>query len=230
MADARAVLENRVLDAAAQALARRHEFSHDLTAVREGFEKLATSEPKDQILNQLKVMESTIQDLREPESIDTAPASVWNTFQSSAAQARLKFGILTKPDNEIFHRHLDARATQSVAAIFGSILQNISYHSDLAAYDSDGVPIPRATFHSTYLQGIDQAVVVLENQSLQYLDDDDARELYRYPVAGPSGELRLGTYIAGLNARRLGARIHACILENQRIIRTTIILPVGALA
>jgi GAF domain-containing protein len=229
LADARAVLENRVLDAAAHALTRRHEFSHDLTAVREGVEQLLTSEPKDEILNRLKVMESTIQDLREPESSDTVSASLWKTFQSCVAQAHLRFGIMTGPREEIFHRALDAHATQSLTAIFRSVLHNISYHSDLSAYDNQGQPVPRVTFHSTDLQGTDQAVIVLENQSLQILDEDEVREFYRYPVPGPGGELRLGTYIAGLNARRLGARIHACIAGDPHIIRTTIIVPVGAM-
>ena len=226
LADARAVLENRVLDAAAQALTRRHEFTHDLKEVREGFMKLKIAEPKDAILNQLKAMESTIQDLREPENFTIASATLWNIFQSCIAEAHLKFGIIAKPNERIFHHFLDQRATQAVATIFRSLLHNISYHSDITAYDKTGRPVPRVKFHSTFLQGTEQAVVILENRSRQHLDEDETRELYRYPVSGPGGELRLGTYIAGLNARRLGARIHACITDDQRIIRTTIIIPV----
>lgn len=226
LADSRAVLENRVLDAAAHALTRRHEFTHDLKAVRESFEKFKIAEPKDEIIDQLKAMESAIQDLREPENVTRSSATLWNIFQSCQAEVHLKFGIISKPDDESFHHLLDARATQAVSAIFRSVFHNISYHSDVTAYDKSGQPVPRVKFHSTLLQGTRQAVVVLENRSLQYLDEDEARELYRYPVPGPGGELRLGTYIAGLNARRLGARIHACITEDQRIIRTTIIIPV----
>jgi hypothetical protein len=69
-------------------------------------------------------------------------------------------------------------------------------------------------------------VVAVENMSFDILDEKSCAALHRYPAEGRAGEMRLGTYIAGLNARRIGARIHAMPIEGGRGLRTILIVPV----
>lgn len=229
LADARAALETRVLDSAAHALTRRHEFSSELKTMREGLEKLDASGSKEALFEKVNSLGTLIQDMREPDRQSQSPASLWQIFQDCAAQAQLEFGVIAKPKEAIFHESLDARASQAVATILRTVLRNVSYHSDLSAYDARGERVPRVRFSTIQIQGDLQAVIILENRSRNYLDENQCRALYRYPVEGPGGELRLGTYIAGLNARRIGARIHAALLDDLKTLRTTIIIPVGAL-
>lgn len=226
LADARASLERAVLDSAAHALAKRHEFIGDLMALREGIEKLSTEDSKDSLLQLVEAMRTLNQDLRTPQVQDAGSSSLWETFLACVRQAQLRFGLFGKPTDEMFFWPLDPAATQTIAPLFRSLLRNISYHSDTAAYDSERRPVPRVRFLTTRLQGLNQAIIILENKALGFLDPDLCKELYRYPVQGPGGELRLGTYIAGLNARRIGAQLHACALDDLQTFRTTMIIPV----
>jgi len=229
LADARASLEREVLDNAAHALAKRHEFIGDLMALRKGIEELSTEGSKDSLLERMEAMAALSQDLRTPQVHDAGSSSLWGTFVVCVRQTQLRFGLFDKPTDAAFFQPLDPAATQTIATVFRSLLRNISYHSDTAAYDSERRPVPRVRFLMTGLQGLNQAIIVLENKALGFLDPDFCKELYRYPVQGPGGQLRLGTYIAGLNARRIGAQLHACALDDLQTFRTTMIIPVGNL-
>jgi len=172
-------------------------------------------------------MEITMRELRETERPSSSPASIWQIFEDCRAQTQLRFGIITEPEDSIFLEPVRSNVAQALSVVFGSVLRNINYHSSLSAFDGEGRPVPRVLFTTTELQGEGQAVIVLENYSKKFLGEQACKELYRYPVQGGRGNLRLGTYIAGLNARRIGARIHACALEDNRTFRTTLVIPAG---
>lgn len=229
LADGRAALETSVLDNAAQALARRHEFSGDLTALAKDVKNLTEGSSKEPILARIASMHSAIKDLRDLPGRQSASASYWGIISEVAQAAQLRFGAISKPTDDIFHQKVSSQATQLLSTVLRSLFRNINFHSDISAHDSFGRPVPRAHFSVTKLQGTAQAVATFENFSRDFLEPDVCKQLYRYPITGPGGELRLGTYIAGLNARRMGARIHACCLEDKKTFRTTLIVPIGDL-
>jgi hypothetical protein len=230
LADGRAYLEAEILDDAANALTKKHDFIGDLRELRQKIE--GTQAPASSIralIEQVEPMESIIHDLREPRARTSVSESIWEILVKSAGALHMNFGRMREPEDDIFHLPINPAVAETVSTIFRCLLTNINRHSNMAGYDADGQPTPRAEFSTTTLQGSQQAVIALENYSLQYLSHDACRELYRYPVPGREGELRLGTYIAGLNARRAGARVHACVLDDFKTFRTTLILPVGEL-
>jgi GAF domain-containing protein len=230
LADARAELERNVLDRAAHALARHHEFSGDLEALGKQIHQLPPGGERDEMAGRIAAMGSIIADLRNPEIEDRrAPRTLWAVFVNCLTETPLSMPALAQPTDEIFFSPLDPLACRCLATVFQSVLRNMFNHSDMVASDPQGRPVPRAEFGRTTLAGQVQAVIRLENLTSGYLDLNLCRELYRYPVEGEEGELRLGAYIAGLNARRVDARIHGCALEDLRTFRTTIIVPVGVL-
>lgn len=229
LADARAELEGALLDRAAHALARRHDFSGVLKAIETDLKGIDTSPLKGKLLDKVGTLQSLVQDLREPEvSVELQAKSLWEIVEDTRKQISLDAAV-SQPTERLFHENLAPRASQSVAIVLSSVLRNVNYHSAQDARDSDGRPVPRISFGSTYLQGAVQAIVTVENLSLHYLEPGFCAELYRYPVGDPHGEIRLGTYIAGLNARRIGARIHANLLKDGKTLRTTLIVPVREL-
>jgi hypothetical protein len=228
LADSRAMLEAEVLDSAAHSLARRHEISGDLNALSSKIESQLSPGGEQVWLTQIESMKAVIEDLREQQPRTSEPSTLWQIFKDCSDKTQLRFSSLRKPSKKVFSEPLTPLATQVLSTVFHSLLRNINYHSSASAYDDEGKAVPRVRFGTTELQGVIQAVIVTENSSKKYVDPKLCRILYRYPVKGPEGELRLGTYIAGLNARRIGARVHACALSHK-IFRTTVLVPVGEL-
>lgn len=230
LADARAEFEGRILDKAAHALARRHEFGGDLNSLTRDIRALEARTSTDPLITKVDAMLSVIQDLREAEpGPEFGAATVWDIFNECRRETQLRFGELARPADRLFHETVSPRAAQSLTTVLRSLFRNINYHSSTEAFDDAGRPIPRATFARTTLGGSCQALVILENHSRKYLDPHFCEELYRYPVEGAEKDLRLGTYIAGLNARRTTARIYATALDDLRTFRTTIAIPVEEL-
>jgi GAF domain-containing protein len=228
LADSRAEIEGDLLDRTAQALTRRHEYSGVLTSMRADLEHVESDPLKEELSGKVETLQTLIQDLREPVAPTKYPAaSLWEIVADSLRQLQLG-ATRERPTEELFHDKLVPRAAQAIGTVLTSVFRNVNYHSTPDGRDYDGQPVPRVLFRSTRIEGTDQAVIIVENLSKNILDASFCAELYRYPVA-PHGEIRLGTYIAGLNARRAGARIHGTPLQEGRALRTTLIVPVERL-
>jgi GAF domain-containing protein len=229
LADARAQLEDAILDLAAQALDRRHDSSRELDEISENLQDLPRSPQRDSLLDQAEHMRSLVKDMRRKNERRPAPSSLWQIFETTVHKLGLKIHGCKPPKHRLFEETLDARACACLATMFQSVMYNLNQHSSPDAHDRSGRIVPRVRFEILRLQAVDQAVVILESLSSKYLTEELCAELYRYPIKSPNAELRLGTYIAGINARRIGARIHASLLEDSRTLRTTIIVPIEPL-
>jgi hypothetical protein len=225
LADARAEIEGDVLDRTAQALARKHEYSGILTSMCEDLESVNQQWLKESLGGKIETLRTVIQDLREPEAPANVRArSLWGIVNGSLQHTELG-AAREKPSEELFHHPLVPRAAQAITTVLGSVFRNVNYHSTSDGRDRDGLPVPRMAFDATFMDGAKQAVTIIENLSKKFLSPSFCAALYRYPVEGPLREIRLGTYIAGLNARRIGARIHATPIQEGWGLRTTLIIP-----
>jgi hypothetical protein len=230
LADSRAEIEGDVLDRTAQALARKHEYSGVLTSMQENLQMVSPESLKTELTDKAKRLRTAIQDLREPQEPAKTPArSLWELIQDALNRAQ-QDTAMEVPSADIFHLPITPRATQAVGTLLDSIFRNVNYHSTSDGRDQNGRPMPCIVFGTTMLDGVEQALIVMENLSKRILVPEACAELYRYPVEGPLRELRLGTYIAGLNARRIGASIHATPVQGGRVFRTTLIIPIGSLS
>jgi hypothetical protein len=231
LADARAQLEDAILDLAAQALDRRHDSSRELDRISKDLEGLPASPERDTLLDQAERMQSLVKNMRRKREHGPAPApaSLWQVFEATVRKLGLKIHGCRAPRLKLFDETLDERACACLTTMFLSILYNLNQHSSADAHDTRGRPVPRVRFEVLRLQAVDQAVVILESLSSKYLTEEFCGELYRYPIKRPNAELRLGTYIAGINARRVGARVHSSLFEDSRTLRTTMIIPIEQL-
>jgi hypothetical protein len=227
-ADARAEIEGDVLDRTAQALARKHEYSGVLTEMRNDLEIVNPESLREKLGDKVEKLRTVIQDLREPGVPAKIPArTLWRLVEDTLQETQLG-AVREAPSETMFYRPLSPRATQAIMTVLVNVFRNVNYHSTSDGRDRDGRPMPRVTSGVTLLDGAQQAVIFVENLSKRLLTLDLCAELYRYPLA-PSSEIRLGTYIAGLNARRVGARIHATPIQDGRALRTTLIIPMESL-
>jgi GAF domain-containing protein len=229
LADARAEIEGDLLDRTAQALARRHEYSGVLSAMRTDLESVEPSELRRKLTGEVDALQTVVQDLRKPDvRPDLTAKSLWDIVQDASQQIQLWI-VKERPVDNTYHTPLSPRATEALETVMSSVFRNVNYHSTSEGRDREGQPVPRLKFDRTHLEGVEQAVVIVENLSKTLLRPEVCAELYRYPVEGPHREIRLGTYIAGLNARRVGARIHAVPFHGGQALRTTLIVPVEKL-
>jgi hypothetical protein len=181
---------------------------------------------KEKLTDKIAVLRTVIQDLREPNiPANVSEQSLWEIVEESLRQIQLG-AVREPPSEDIFHRPLGPRATQALTTVLSNVFRNVNYHSTSDGLDRDGRPVPRVMSDVCLLDGTKQAVIIVENLSKWFLKPAFCAELYRYPVEGPLREIRLGTYIAGLNARRVGAHIHATTIQGGRALRTTLIIPV----
>jgi GAF domain-containing protein len=227
LADARAELEVGLLDKAAQGLARRHDYSGVLTDMKE---RLASVEPADLrqgLIRSATQLQTLIKELREPELPERLPEpTLWEIVRESVDESLIGRSI-TQPAEPIFHQPMVPRATRALTTVLENVWDNVERHSTKSGWDALGRrTVPRIRFGTAELDGRTQAVVAVENMSFDILDEKSCAALHRYPAEGRAGEMRLGTYIAGLNARRIGARIHAMPIEGGRGLRTILIVPV----
>jgi hypothetical protein len=224
LADGRAASESDVLQTAAFALAKRHQYSgqlrelHDLT-------NLASSGPKQAKFNKLmESMQATLADLRAPVTVEASvKASLWEICRDEVKFHGLEFRGLSKPDSNLYHLSLASPASSNIASMLRQLLSNIHYHQSSVG-DS-----PSIRFRTIRLNGTEQALITIKNTSRRPVDESQCATLYRYPVRTESGTFRLGAYIAGLNARSVGALIHAMPRHDGTVFKTTIIIPVGEL-
>ncbi|REG00761.1 hypothetical protein DFJ67_6818 [Asanoa ferruginea] len=229
LADARAEIESGLLDRTAHALGKRHEYSGVLSALQKGLESVSSQDLRQALIDKAESLRTLIQDLREPDMPATLPAkSLWQIVGDNLRNAELAASTEC-PTETLFHIKLSPRASRAVSTVLNSVFRNVSYHSSPDGRDFNGERVPRVRFDVVRLGGARRAVIVIENLTERILETDFCTTLYRYPTETLNGEIRLGTYIAGLNARRVGAHIHAVPIQGGRGLRTTVIVPVEVL-
>lgn len=230
LADARAEMEGGLLDRAAQVLAKRHDFGKVLLDIEDRLAGMEPAESRRSVEAKITSLQSVVEELRSTGVSVTQirPQTLWEIVDGCRRHNQLQI-LHERPTDGIFHERLVDRASLCVTTLLDCIFGNVNDHSSADGYDRAGNRVPRMTFTTCRVQGDTQAVVQIENKSLDFLDQRFCAELYRYPVKGTHGEIRLGTYIATINARRIGGRIHAAVLKDGQTVRTTIVVPVGDL-
>ncbi|MEV6489772.1 hypothetical protein AB0M20_14260 [Actinoplanes sp. NPDC051633] len=226
LADARAELEVGLLDTTAHALASQHQYSGVLARMADEIEDVQPRALHDTLMDRTRRLRTLIQDLREPDMPERMPArSLWQIVRDSIDHLGVQLSIV-EPAEQLFHLPLLPRVTRALTSVLENVWKNVDYHSSADGRDADGKTVPRATFGLARLDGMKQAMIIVDNLSLNILDENYCAALYRYPAEGSEGEIRLGTYLAGLNARRIGARIHGMPIQGGAGLRTICMIPV----
>jgi len=231
LADARAEIEGGLLDRAAQALAQHHELGGNLKEIEDELTALKPVRSRNSIVAKIVRLQSTVVDLRSTGSSPTTTVrarTLWEIVEECAQRTQLSIQK-DRPADTLFHERLTDQASHCIATALDCIFRNINDHSSPDGRDSAGRLVPRIRFTTGLLQGTTQAVLRIENLAREFLDQRFCAELYRYPSEGTQREIRLGTHIAAIHARRIGGRVHASVPAAGRIVRTTMIIPVGEL-
>jgi GAF domain-containing protein len=229
LADARAAFEQEVLDRAAHTIAKRHDIDNFLTELNRRLQKVNISLPAWDAVNDFTLRTRTaLEEIRRPPSPEeTRTQSLGGIIGDAISDLEIETYLQPPLGEESFEARLGADAAGPIRVAITNVLRNLNQHSALTVDESMGHPPMRISYHTVSYAGVDHAVVLLENYADYYVDSARVLELYRFPLDGPDGALRLGAFLAGLNARRAGARVHSVALNHPRMVRTTIMIPIG---
>ncbi|MGH8897388.1 MAG: GAF domain-containing protein [Egibacteraceae bacterium] len=228
LADAAAAQTQRIIDRAALTMSKRHDIDNYLTE----FERsILRHGPNERLRADFETFSERVRgalaEIRQPPS---TPAVSEMSLSEILDKALVDLDMITElpetRDSDLLNRRLNAQDGQALSLAFRNVFRNLINHTAPTMAASDGHPLRSIYFSNTVLDGRRQSVVIIENYSDEYISTDRAMELYRYPLVGNSGELRLGAFLAGLNARRAGAKLHASVLTDARTLRTIAVVPI----
>jgi hypothetical protein len=127
---------------------------------------------------------------------------------------------------DVFHREVEPLEAAAINIAVTNILNNAIGHVDPIRRGPETAARRTIEFHQTYLDGRDSAVITVRNRMRSPLPPDRISGLYRYPLAGRNDELRLGAFLAGLAAQRIGGRLHAYQTASLPTLTSVLIIPV----
>jgi len=127
---------------------------------------------------------------------------------------------------DVFHKEVEPLEATAINIAMTNILNNAIGHVDPIRRGHEAAERRTIEFHQTYLDGRDSAVIVVRNRMRRPLPSDRIAGLYRYPLTGKNDELRLGAFLAGLAAQRIGGRLHAYQTVEMPALTSVLIIPV----
>jgi hypothetical protein len=117
------------------------------------------------------------------------------------------------------------RATALEVSI-SNILSNLMNYTGTSVDEAGGRPLREIAMSLGSLGGSENIILQFQNFANGYVDARRIADLYRWPIQGNAGRLRIGGFLAGLSARRANARLQAIVLSDRRTVRTTLIIPI----
>lgn len=232
LADARASLEKEVIDGAARALNHRHDMEGHLVNLTEAVKLHCKDEDLKAYLRvEIRKMNQELRAMRRaPRIEDERECPLGQIVRRAKKQVGYLGSIPTSKDHPTLSIPIDGHRVKPLQVAMYHILSNM-IHSSAASPDNMAVtPLTEITVSQTELQGRKQAVLTFQNRADSYLDPVRMADLYRCPVPDSGGRLRVGAFLAGLNARQSLARLHCGVLPDERTLRTTLIIPLESLS
>jgi hypothetical protein len=176
-----------------------------------------------------KVTEELIA-MRELPSAEEEPETALIEILRRAIEQVDYLGSVPDPmDNPILAAPIAGHRVKLLQVAIANVLSNMMNYSATSRAGAPPGPIREIKVSTTELQGGKQAVLTFRNYADSYLHPGRIADLYRCPVPDSDDRLRVGGFLAGLNARRSLARLHCGILADQRTLKTTLVIPLGGM-
>jgi GAF domain-containing protein len=228
LADARAALEQEVIDDAAQALNHRHTMSSQLDRLKVEIAKLDLADViRDSLILKVKDIQAELDAMRHVSFEEDEKISTLSAILERAADKASYTGELPGMQNPRFMAPINGFRSRALEVSISNVLSNLVNHTKGSVNQADGTPLREVTVAAVQLGGTDNVVLRFQNHTSSHADPQRIANLYRWPIQDNSGRLRVGGFLAGLGARRANARLQSTVLADGRTVRTTLIIPVG---
>ena len=228
LADARAALEQSVIDSAAQALNRRHTMESQLDSLEKEIATLnLKNSEQTSLATKVIALKSELDAMRRVKLTEEERAISLAQILEQAANTVSYTGDLPQQifDNRFSFPIAGDRA-RALEVSISNILSNMINYTGTSVGEARGKPLREVAVSVCSLGGSENIVLRFQNFAHDYVDSQRIADLYRAPIQGSSGRLRVGGFLAGLSARRANARLQAVVLSDGRTVRTTLIVPV----
>jgi GAF domain-containing protein len=228
LADARAALEQRVIDRAAQALNHRHTMDSQLDVLQKEIDGLGLSGSQHvSLTTKVAALKTELDAIRRVKFVEEENASTMPQILERAAEKVSYLGDLPAEirDPRFSVTIAGDRATALEVSI-SNILSNLMNYTGTSVDEAGGRPLREIAMSLGSLGGSENIILQFQNFANGYVDARRIADLYRWPIQGNAGRLRIGGFLAGLSARRANARLQAIVLSDRRTVRTTLIVPI----
>ena len=228
LADARAALEQRVIDDAAQALNHRHTMESKLDGLEKEVAALALEkEKRDSLAARINGLRSELDAMRRVKFAEEGTRATLPQILERAAEKVSYTGDLPpQMTDRRFAVPVTGDRARALEVSVSNILTNLVNYTTTSVHDAGGRPLRRIEISDGSLGGSEIIVLRFHNLTDGLVDTQRIADLYRWPIQGNGGRLRVGGFLAGLSARRANASLQAVVLGDGRTVRTTLIVPV----
>jgi hypothetical protein len=215
-----------LIDQAALSIAKRHDIDNHVTALRRSLETEKLSENASKALETFtKRARRTLSEMRGKAVIDAkGPSTLRQAIHASVQALDTTLTVPDIPENPLFDAYLDPFRATAITLALTNLFQNAIGHVDPSPRGLIGSP-RRVMLDSTYLDGTECIVISVQNQIRFPIPPARLAGLYHYPLTGKSEELRLGAFLAGLAAQRVGGRLHAYQSPDGRTLTSVFVIP-----
>jgi hypothetical protein len=227
-ADARAALEQRVIDSAAQAMNHRHTMDSQLDFLEKEIDGLDLSDLQHASLTtKVGALKTELDGMRRVKFVDEERASTLPQILERAAEKVSYLGDLPAEILDFrFSVPIAGDRARALEVSISNILSNLMNYTGTSVDEAGGKPLREIAISFGSLGGSENIILRFQNFADGYVDSRRIVDLYRWPIQGNGGRLRVGGFLAGLSARRANARLQAIVLSDRRTVRTTLIVPI----
>ena len=217
----------QVIDQAALSIAKRHAIDNYVTDLQRALSKEVVSDRGRRALETFaQRARQTLAEMRGKAVIEAvATATLRELVESSLQNLDTTLAVPEIPASHPFDTRLDPLRATATSLALTNLFQNAISHVDPIPRGVTGIPQRRVRFDRTYLDGSECAVIAIENQIRLPLPSGRLAGLYHYPLTGKNDELRLGAFLAGLAAQRVGGRLHAYQSPDAQTLTSVLIIP-----
>jgi len=217
----------QVVDQAALSIAKRHAIDNYVTDLQRALSKEAVSDRGRRALETFaQRARQTLAEMRGKAVIEAvATATLRELVDSSLQNLDTTLAVPEIPASHPFDTQLDPLRATATSLALTNLFQNAISHVDPIPRGATGMPQRRVRFDRAYLDGTECAVIAIENQIRLPLPAARLAGLYHYPLTGKNDELRLGAFLAGLAAQRVGGRLHAYQAPDAQTLTSVLIIP-----
>jgi len=217
-----------VIDQAALSIAKRHAIDNHVAALKRALQREDLSSRGQRALDTFsRRTQETLAEMRGRAIIQaSAPGPLLSVLASCVDRLDTSLALPADAHPDVFHREVEPLEATAINIALTNILSNAIGHVDPGGRGPETAARRTIEFHQTYLDGRDSAVITVRNRMRQPLSHDRIAGLYRYPLTGKNDELRLGAFLAGLAAQRIGGRLHAYQTDDMPTLTSVLIIPV----
>ena len=229
LADARAALEQRVIDGAAQALNHRHTMASQLDLLEEELAELDLADlQRISLTTKVSALKSELDAMRRVKfAVDERESAFAQILDRAAEKVSYTGDLPEKMLDDRFSVPIAGDRVRALEVSISNVLSNLINYTGTSVDETGGEPLREVTMSQASLGGDENIIVTFQNFANGYIDSQRIADLYRWPIQDNGGRLRVGGFLAGLSARRANARLQATVLSDGRTVRTTLIVPVG---